>query len=771
MRGIKKSALALAAAIAVTPAIAQVSSNGNSGDSAGKDDSIPEIIVTAQRRSESVLSVPMSITATSGPDLEKQGIRNFDELQFITPGYLATDIAGSTEIYIRGIGNNVDIGADPSIALFVDDVPRIFGQMFNQFADVERIEVLKGAQGGLYGRNATGGVINVITRQPDTTKEEGTAEASYGEKNTITYSGFLNTPINDMLAWSVAFERDSHDPYVQNVGASTHPYTGAMFPTGSYLGTPAQTAAFLNSGIHPANGLDNQNLWSADSKILIKPNDIFKVTFAFDWHDKSDTDGNQLYQSQPGYTLGILQGGFFPEVGINANLPASLGYSGNGKFTTTKATDPLLDIRDYGGSSTAVLSLPHVDITSISAYRWNEEAFYNEELEDLAIPGVSLELSYRRQFFYQELRGVSNDLGPLQLIGGATWLHENQESGSALSLLQPIVSGVPNAQSTQDIKNYSVYVQAGYDFTPAANLTVSGREIHETNASNFTIPAGNGTQSTEQKFLPSATFSYKVMGDGTAYVRAAEGFKTGGVNPLNPPSYFSQPNLGSVFGGETVYTYEAGYRAPFLGNTLQLTSAVFYNDYRNLQIAAHANAAHAGILLAIVNGGNARTYGAEESLTWRAFQPLTFGMSASYLNAKYKNFEIPANPVLTPFNLSGSQMINSPDFQLSLTANLDQPLNDKFNLIGSVLFSHTASILFQQSGLPGVLPDVTQPAYSLVNLRLGVRTADDHYELSVDADNVFDQAYTVNGSSSASGGNVFQWGNPRIVRGEIIAKF
>ena len=129
------------------------------------------------------------------------------------------------------------------------------------------------------------------------------------------------------------------------------------------------------------------------------------------------------------------------------------------------------------------------------------------------------------------------------------------------------------------------------------------------------------------------------------------------------------------------------------------------------------------------------------------------------------------NPVLANFDLSGQQMINSPKLQLSFRANLDQPLNDKFNLIGSVLFSHTASILFQQSGLPGVLPDVTQPAYSLVNLRLGVRTADDHYELSVDADNVFDQAYTVNGSSSASGGNVFQWGNPRIVRGEIIAKF
>jgi iron complex outermembrane recepter protein len=767
MRGIKSSAWALAAAMAafVAPALAQVTNNDTASSG------LEEIIVTAQRRSQDILSVPMSITATSGPDLEKQGIRNFDELQFITPGYLATDIAGSTEIYIRGVGNNVDIGADPSIALFIDDVPRIFGQMFNQFADVERIEVLKGAQGGLYGRNATGGVINVITRQPNTDKEEGTAEVSYGEKNTLTYSGFLNTPINDKLAFSVSFERDQHDPYVSNVYATKNPYTAAMFPTGSYLGTAQQTANFFNSGVSPADGLDNQNLWSADSKILFKPSDMFKVTLAFDYHDKSDTDGNQLYQTQPAYTLAVIQNGFFPEVGINANLPPSLAVSGNGKFSTTKSVDPLLDIRDYGGSATAVLSLPHVDVTSISAYRWNEEAFYNEELEDLPIPAVMLQLSYRRQFFYQELRGVSSDTGPWHFLGGATWLHEEQESGSLLSLLPPLVPFTPNALSTQDIDNWSVYGQVGYDFTQALNLTASGREIHETNTSSFTIPSGNGTQSTEDKFLPSATLSYKLAGGGTTYARFAEGFKTGGVNPLNPPSYFSSPNLGSVFGGETVYTYEVGYRAPFLDNRLQSTTAVFYNTYDNLQIAAHTNAAHAGILLAIVNGGNARTYGAEQSITWRVVQPVTLGISASYLNAKYKDFEIPPNPVLVPFNLSGTTMINSPDFQLSLTANLDQPLNEKYNLIGSALFSHTSNILFQQSGLPGVLPDSTQSAYSLVNLRIGVRTADNRYQLSVEGDNVFNQAYAVNGSSSASGGNVLQWGNPRIIRGQIIAKF
>ena len=482
---------ALALPVLFAPAIAQQQSNVTTpSESSG----LEEIVVTAERRAQNILTVPMAITATSGAELEKNGIRNFDELQFITPGYLATDIAGATEIYIRGVGNNVDIGADPSIALFIDDVPRIFGQMFNQFADVERIEILKGAQGGLYGRNATGGVINVITRQPNTDQTEGRAEVSYGQKSTLTVGGFLNVPINDRLAWSVAGEHDAHDPYTLNLFATKTPYTAAMFPTGSYLGTPQQTADFFNSGVHPIDtGLANQDLWSADAKLLVKPIDNLKITFAFDYNDKSDTDGNQLYQSTPAFVLGVIQNGFFPEVGINAQLPPSLAVSGNGKFTTTKSTEPLLDIRDYGGSATAVLSLPYVDLTSISAYRWNEEAFHNEELEDLPIPAIVLDLSYRRQFFYQELRGISTDTGPFHFLGGGTWLRESQASGSDLSLLPPLVNAVPNAISSQVIKNWSVYGQVGYDFTQAWNLTASGRQIHETNSSNFTLPAGNGT--------------------------------------------------------------------------------------------------------------------------------------------------------------------------------------------------------------------------------------------------------------------------------------
>ena len=246
---------ALALPVLFATAIAQQQSNVTTpSESSG----LEEIVVTAQRRAQDILTVPMAITATSGAELEKNGIRNFDELQFITPGYLATDIAGATEIYIRGVGNNVDIGADPSIALFIDDVPRIFGQMFNQFADVERIEILKGAQGGLYGRNATGGVINVITRQPNTDQTEGRAEVSYGQKSTLTVGGFLNVPVNDRLAWSVAGEHDAHDPYTLNLFATKTPYTAAMFPTGSYLGTPQQTADFFNSGVHPIDDRPGQ---------------------------------------------------------------------------------------------------------------------------------------------------------------------------------------------------------------------------------------------------------------------------------------------------------------------------------------------------------------------------------------------------------------------------------------------------------------------------------------------------------------------------------
>src|ERR1700722_11888121 len=192
------------------PALAVDTAAGGPPGSATASDTggLEEIVVTAQRKSENVLRVPVSISAATGEQLIAAGITQVSSLQFTTPGFYTDNGVGYTQIYLRGIGNNIFVGADPSVLTNIDDVPRIYGSLVNNFVNVDRVEVLKGAQGGLYGRNATGGVVNIITRQPgDTT--EADARLDYGSKNTLEAALYANVRVNDVVAWNVAFQRDS----------------------------------------------------------------------------------------------------------------------------------------------------------------------------------------------------------------------------------------------------------------------------------------------------------------------------------------------------------------------------------------------------------------------------------------------------------------------------------------------------------------------------------------------------------------------------------
>src|SRR5579871_1956187 len=262
----------------------------SSSSSSGSSVTLEEVVVTAERRSEGLLDVPMAMTAQTSEQLAASGIKDITDLQFTTPGFNVSDSSGYTQVYIRGIGNSIFVGADPSVATFIDDVPRIYGSMVNNFIDVDRVEVLKGAQGGLYGRNATGGVVNIITRQPDTTDFKADARVSYGQRQTLEVAAYVNAPIGDKVAFSLAGERVKHNPYIDNIALAA-PYTAADFPGGSRVGTAAQTAAFLNSANDP-RGLADANFYAVDGKLLVKPTDNFKITFAGDFSNKNDSGGN-----------------------------------------------------------------------------------------------------------------------------------------------------------------------------------------------------------------------------------------------------------------------------------------------------------------------------------------------------------------------------------------------------------------------------------------------------------------------------------------------
>jgi iron complex outermembrane receptor protein len=768
MTSFKTRSMLLVNCMLVAPILSQPALSQQASGNASQDQ-LQEIVVTAQRKSEGVLSVPMSIQAETDQQLQDSGIKDSTDLELVTPGFLVSDSVGYTQIYIRGVGNSIFVGADPSVATYIDDVPRIYGSNLANFVDVDRVEVLKGAQGGLYGRNATGGVVNVITQQPSTDKFSAIVRGSYGEKGTYTVAGTANIPVTDKVALNLAIEHDAHDPYINNT-ASDAPYTAAMFPGGSALGNAATTAAFLNSGVNAPSGFNRQDFSAGSGKLLIKPLDDLKITLAADYSHKADDNGNGFQDVTPAFNQANVVG-YLGSIGAHAVLPAGFIQGSNSSFTGSQGIDGVVSDVDWGESGTVVWSLPGVDLTSITADRVNNTHLLTE-LAGTTVPLLEADVSIHREYFYQELRGVSTFDGPWHFLGGATYLQTHFSSHTFFDLFHVIAT--PLAAGTDAIENWSAYAQAGYDLTHELNLTVSGRYVHENNLATYSIPPTPAASSlSEDKFLPSATLSYKFDQGGNVYARWARGFKSGGINPVSSPIVFPNPQAdGGIFSGEQVDTYEIGARAPLFDRNVEVTSAVFYNNYTNLQVAAHSRPAYAQIIEAIVNAGSARTYGVEGSITWRVISPLTLGLNAGYLNAKYKTFEIPAsNPVLEPFNLSGTTMLNSPNSQYSFTANLDQPLNGQLNLIGNVLVSHTSEVIFSQSGLAGVIPAAIGPSYWLANLRAGVKTPDDRIEVVVYANNVGNSVYYTYGSSAASSGTILNWGNPRIVGGEVTLRF
>jgi len=768
MGALRLSSAVLALGAFGSPALAQDSDGARSSDDV--------IIVTAQRRAQDVLDVPLAIQAISGEGLQDAGIRQISDLTFTTPGYNVSDSNGYTQIFIRGVGNAIFVGADPSVATFIDDVPRIYGSMVNNFVNVERVEVLKGAQGGLYGRNATGGVVNIITRQPSTDEVNMSFRLTLAEHQTVQAAGYVNLPLGQKAALSLSGERRVADPYIKNV-APDNPYTAAMFPFGAYrFGaggaivplSPSEAADFFNSGVKTPN-VSNQDFWAVDGKLLLEPTDNIKVTLAGDYSNKDDSQGNSQFNVTPEYTQAFALEGSFGNFGIPVNLPDGIVIGNPKKFQVAAGNPGFVRLEDYGFSGTVVVSLDNMDLTSISAYR-NQHTEFLEDLNASSVPITAAFVNNHKHFFYQELRAASAFEGPLQFIAGATYLDSSFRGATDVDILTPLAS-FPVARATTKVKNWSVYAQATYDLTEKLSATVSGRYIHEKNDSYFTF-SDTSIGASEEKFLPSATLSYK-LDTGNVYARWARGFKSGGVNPVaDPNAFLGRLNEGSVFKGETVDTYEAGVRTALFDRSLQFTAAAFYNDYKNLHVAGHARAQYAAtVILAIINAGTARTYGAEAGLTWHAADPITIGVNVGYLNAKYKTFKLENAVILDDFDHSGERMNNAPEWQANFTIDFDQPISNDLRLVANGLLTHSSSVLWQFSGDPANIPDAAEDGYWLANARIGLKTTDNQFGIAVFANNLFNTPYTTFGNSGAGTATQLNWGNPRIIGVELTADF
>ncbi|MEZ5500388.1 MAG: TonB-dependent receptor [Steroidobacteraceae bacterium] len=707
---------------AFAPALAQ----GQSGQ-------LEEIVVTAQKRAESAQDVPISIVAVTGDELARTGQTDFLSIASRTPTLQYSQAGGESQIYIRGIGSNLlAVGADPSVAIHLDGVYLGRPNMgLNQFLDVDRVEVLRGPQGTLYGRNATGGSINIISKQP-TDEFEGYVGVGTGSFSRVELKAAAGGPISDQWGFRLAGRFVKDDGYVDDLD-------------------PAGT-----------NKLDDQDLKAVRGILRFRPSEAFTGTLAYDYSKFSN--GNTAVRPNDSTGTGQVFGA----------VPTSSILQERNDFNT------FMDWKTGGPTLTLNWNLANgVELTSISAYKtFKMDFFFNTDGTELNVTRTS-EIFDTTQFS-QELRLASTADSRLQWIGGAYYFDESKDG--ALGLVREL--GVPSLRSfnifaTNDTKAWAVFGELYYNLTDRLKLTAGLRYSDEKkddyNELNFVLanaanPAsevllglyGNidyaacgalcpfQTRTDSKKWsdtTPKLGIDYKLNDDVLLYASYTEGFKSGGYNDYQPTN--------PVYDPETIKSFEIGAKTDWMDGRLRLNAAAFWYDYNDLQVTTFFQS-----LTLVSNAATAKVKGIDLELLARPNDAFDVGVNLSFLDATYDKFDVPygvcsqyvldnftdpgcadvptVRPVGSPrvVDASGNNLNNAPEFKGNLFAQYRVPLGSgSLTLFGQL--SHTDDIYFNAAN-----EDVAkQSAITLLDASLSWRNADESLEVSLYGKNLSDEEY------------------------------
>ena len=751
---------AATAAFLAAPASAQTTDTDQAAPVVD-DDNV--IVVTARRREESIQDVPLSITAISGEALAKSGTLEITEIAQEVPN-LTLEVSRGTNTtltaFIRGVGQQDPVaGFEAGVGLYVDDIylNRPQGAVLDIY-DVERIEVLRGPQGTLYGRNTIGGAIKYVTAAlPDETEIK--VRGTYGSYNQADLLVTASTPVSDSL----------------KVGVS-----GARLSRGGFGDNLVQ------------EGVENYNkdVWGARGTIEFDNGPLF-IRVSGDYV-KDNSDPRQGHRLLPG------------------------AFSGAPVLDDVYDTRAGLDVVDqeveaYGGGLTIAYELNDtMTVKSITGYRKDHSTtpidFDSLPQADLDVPAI-----YRNKQFSQELQFLYEG-DRLSGVLGAYYLDASAFTAFDVALFTtgalPAV-GLPglNAQTLGDVdtKTWSIFGDFTYDLTDQFSLSVGGRYTWDkrtsrilrttfvggysdlfppTDAVPIAVTSDFNGSATFKEFTPRASLSFKPNANHTFYATYSKGFKGGGFDPRGQTS--QAPDLdgdGDIdyadqyeflsFAPETVDSYEIGWKASLLDDSLFISLAAFKGDYTDVQIpgSVGVDSNGDGISDSFVgitsNAGDADVNGVEfegRAVVGRNFagpgSRLTFNWALGVLDAKYNTFiDALGNDV-------ADQRVfqNTPDVTVNTGFDLGIPVASGIvDFLGSVSLRSDAS----QFELPGPLD---QDGYALVDASIVYTDDSDRWSIGIHGKNLFDQRYIVSGYDFVTGsvlgleGNLTAfYGDPRRV--------
>jgi len=651
------------------------------------DRQIADIVVTAQRREESLSKVPIAVTAITTTQLQTSGVGSTIDLPRVTPG-LTTGASTQANAYftpvLRGVGAlTPSLGNDNSVALYVDGIYQSDKTASNiDLAAISQSEVLKGPQGTLYGRNATGGAINVTTRGPtDRTEVEG--EASYGNFDKWSGRLFLGTPLTDTLGISIAYLHREGGDYMTCID----PACGTV---GSKFG--------------------GTNVDAVQGKIVWRPGD-FEAIASIIYYDRRYTDLNPLSPVAGTVPIGVQLGG---TAGFEKYT-----YAGQHSFGGVRYFQPSLRLR---------YSLPDIDLVSLTGL---VKATTDQALD---YDGTSLDVFMFRNHvkvndFSQEFQLLTTDGGPLQVTSGVYYYRGHPKNpflyilqGVPLSVISdPTLSGagaIPGGSATKIINDgivhaKAIYAQATYEVAETLKITAGLRYSDEDRTYNYSVGGaggeGTGLPPTLVTFFtvnrPKVTFKKltwrfsidkELSPDVLVYASYNRGFKSGVYNF----SDFTAPGTPGGFPPavkpEVLDAYEVGLKGKFLDRTLQVNIAGFYYDYRDLQVSRITATAAAAQQLE--NAGSEKIYGIDGDILFRVTPDLTLRANAAWLHARFGSYDnaggflVDANGVPYAANIDATYTrgLGAPRFSYDIGGDYTVHLGDsKLVLTGD--YFHTSS--------------------------------------------------------------------------------
>jgi iron complex outermembrane recepter protein len=677
-----------------TSAVAQDTANATSAREEATS-GVGDIIVTAQKRAENLQRIPIAITAVSPMVLRNAGIDSVQDLPAVLPGVQIVNISNSLVPRVRGIGSGFTAaGLESPIATFIDDVYHAFAADIElDFADVSQVAVVKGPQGTLFGRNATGGVLQITTRPPS---------QDFGGSMQTSFDNYLTSRSN-------------------------------IFVTGGL--TEGLAASLSVSYTHQGKGYGTN---------IATRNDQYKIDSAFGARGK-------LRATLGERTTVDLIGDYSARRGATAaNYRTPDGYSTIlpspqpvGAWNSSRAIDSYQNFKGGGISLKASHEFDFATLTSISGYR-DAKIDYRFTPVTSANRARNIFVAFSSKQFTQEIQLVSPATGPFTWTIGGFYYYNDAGIGFDNDLFGPLGAvfsrqSFPGQQTTRSIAGFA---QGTFKLTETTRLTGGIRYTRDTRrfTSQFIATSAiTGVTSTLARVddrpynFEKPTWRVALDQDlgpnALAYVSYNRGIKSGGFNTTsttNPP-----------YEPEQLDAYEAGIKSQFLDNRVRLNVSAFYYDYKNIQINIFTNGAPL-----VLNAAAAENYGIDADLTAKITEGLTLTASANWLHARFKSF--PNAPIGVPNpNFQGSTFVAgsaagnalpfSPNFTYSLGLSYEVPTS-----FGKITLNANDNY---NSGFFGE-PDnrLRQKSYHFLNASVALASLDDRFEVRGFINNILNEA-------------------------------